>query len=223
MVSPSLLDDIKALSDKYSTEYKNNKFQLLSKYQFQVLIGVTLGDAHVKRTNPNYNTSICFEQSLAHESYLRYLYDIFKDLVGTPPMSPKRKPHKVTGKIYPSLRFSTLSFDYLNIFHELFYNKGKKEVPINISDYFTKISFAFWIMDDGTKAAGALKLCTESFTYSDILILIDMLKTKFDIQSSPQKRGVIGWRIYIPRTQMDKVRNLVKPHMHPDMLYKIGL
>lgn len=78
-------------------------------------------------------------------------------------------------------------------------------------------------MDDGTKAVGALKLCTESFTYSDILILIDMLKTKFDIQSSPQKRGVIGWRIYIPRTQMDKVRNLVKPHMHPDMLYKIGL
>jgi hypothetical protein len=47
-------------------------------------------------------------------------------------------------------------------------------------------------MDDGTKAVGALKLCTESFTYSDILILIDMLKTKFDIQSSPQRRGVKG-------------------------------
>jgi hypothetical protein len=50
-----------------------------------------------------------------------------------------------------------------------------------------------------------------------------MLKTKFDIQSSPQRRGVKGWRIYIPRTQMDKVRNLVKPHMHTDFLYKIGL
>jgi len=221
MVSPILLASIKASSDKYSNEYKNN--QELSQYQFQALIGLTLGDAHVKRRNQNYNTSICFEQSLAHEPYLFYLYGMFKNLVATAPMSPKRKPHKVTGKIYPSLKFSTLSFPFLNVFHELFYTKGIKMIPINISDYFTEISFAFWIMDDGVKAAGALKICTESFTYSDILILIDMLKTKFDIQSSPQKRGVIGWRIYIPRTQMGKVRNLVKPHMHPEMIYKIGL
>lgn len=221
MVSPILLAHIKTSNEKYSSEYKDN--QELSQYQFQALIGLTLGDIHVKRLKPYYNTNLRVEQSLAHESYLFYLYNMFKNLVATPPMSPKRKPHKVTGKIYPSLTFSTLAFPSLNIFHELFYNTGKKGVPLNISDYFTEISFAFWIMDDGTKAVGALKLCTESFTYSDILILIDMLKTKFDIQSSPQKRGVIGWRIYIPRTQMDKVRNLVKPHMHPDMLYKIGL
>jgi hypothetical protein len=223
MVSPILLDDIKASSDKYSTKDKIDKFQLLSEYQFQALIGLTLGDVHVRRLKPTANANIRFEQSLAHESYLFYLYVMFKNLVATPPMSPKRKPHKVTGKIYPSLTFSTLAIPSLNIFHELFYNTGKKGVPHNISDYFSEVSFAFWIMDDGTKAVGALKMCTESFTYSDILILIDMLKTEFDIQSSPQKRGVTGWRIYIPRTQMDKVRNLVKPHMHPEMLYKIGL
>jgi hypothetical protein len=50
-----------------------------------------------------------------------------------------------------------------------------------------------------------------------------MLKTKFDIQSNTQKRGVNGWRINITQSQMNKVRNLVKSHMHPDMLYKIGL
>jgi hypothetical protein len=141
MVSSILLDDIKASSDKYSNEYKND--QQLSQYQFQALIGLTLGDVHVIRKYPHYNTSICFEQSLAHESYLFYLYGMFKNLVATPPMSPKRKPHKVTGKIYPSLRFSTLSFPFLNVFHELFYNKGIKIVPLNISDYFTEISFAF--------------------------------------------------------------------------------
>ena len=187
------------------------------------MIGLILGDVHVIRRKPTSNTSICFEQSLFHESYLFYLYGIFKNLVATPPMSPKRKPHKITGKIYASLRFSTLSFPFLNVFHELFYTTGKKLVPENISDYFTEISFAFWIMDDGVKSAGSLRLCTESFTYSDILILIDMLKTKFDIQSNPQKRGVNGWRINITQSQMNKVRNLVKSHMHPDMLYKIGL
>jgi hypothetical protein len=194
MVSPILLDDIKASSDKYSIKNKIDKFQLLSEYQFQALIGLTLGDVHVKRLKPTANASIRFEQSLAHESYLFYLYGMFKNLVATPPMSPKRKPHKVTGKIYPSLTFSTLAIPSLNILHELFYKTGKKGVPHNISEYFTEVSFeiSFLIMDDGTKAVGALKICTESFTYSDILILIDMLKTKFDIQSSPQKRGVTG-------------------------------
>jgi hypothetical protein len=206
---------------KYSAEYKNN--QQLSPYQFQALIGLILGDVHVLRKSSRYNTSLCFEQSLAHESYLFHLYNIVKNLVATYPMSPKRKPHKVTGKIYPSLKFSTLTFPFLNVFHELFYSKGKKSVPQNISEYFTEISFAYWIMDDGVKAVKGLKLCTESYEYADMLILIDMLKTKFNIHSHPQKRGVIGWRLYIAGSQMDKVRNLVKPHMRDDMLYKIGL
>jgi hypothetical protein len=44
-------------------------------------------------------------------------------------------------------------------------------------------------MDDGTYSQGGLKLCTDSFQYSDILILIDMLKTKFNIDCKPQKRS----------------------------------
>jgi hypothetical protein len=73
MVSPILLDDIKASSDKYSTKDKIDKFQLLSEYQFQALIGLTLGDVHVRRLKPTANANIRFEQSLAHESYLFYL------------------------------------------------------------------------------------------------------------------------------------------------------
>jgi hypothetical protein len=125
--------------------------------------------------------------------------------------------------VYPSLRFGTLSFPFLNVFHELFYSKGKKSVPQNISEYFTEISFAYWIMDDGMKYGKGVLLCTESFEYADMLILIDMLKTKFDVKSSLHKRGVVGWRLYILGSQMNKLRNLVKPHMQPYFLYKIGL
>jgi hypothetical protein len=46
--------------------------------------------------------------------------------------------------MYASLRFSTLSFPFLNMFHELFYTTGITLVPKNISDYFTEISFAFY-------------------------------------------------------------------------------
>ena len=73
------------------------------------------------------------------------------------------------------------------------------------------------------KSNEGLKLCTDSFQYSDILILTEMLKTKFNIDCKPQKRGADCWRIYIPKSQMVKVRDLVKCYIHTDMLYKIGL
>jgi len=79
-------------------------------------------------------------------------------------------------------------------------------------------------MDDGMKSNEGLKVCTDSFQYSNILILTKMLKTKLNIDCKPQKkREVDCWRIYIPKSQMVIVRDLVKHQMHHDMLYKIGL
>lgn len=78
-------------------------------------------------------------------------------------------------------------------------------------------------MDDGYWAGSGVSLCTDSYTYSDILILTTMLKDKFDISCGPQKRGLTKWRIYIPNSEVSKLQDLVKSHMHKDMLFKIGL
>jgi len=45
-------------------------------------------------------------------------------------------------------------------------------------------------MDDGMKAGKGLTLCTDSYQYSEILILIEMFKIKFNINCKPQKRGI---------------------------------
>lgn len=39
------------------------------------------------------------------------------------------------------------------------------------------------------KAGLGLRLCTDSYTYSDVLILTEMLKTNLDINCNPQKRS----------------------------------
>lgn len=149
------------------------------------------------------------------------------NFVATPPCSPKRNPHKITGVQHESVMFKTLSFVIFNFYHELFYKKVNdkwvKYIPENIGDYFTEVSLAFWIMDDGYYTNGTLILCTDSFSCSDVLILINMLKTKFDINCKPQKRGDDKWRIRFPRVETDKVRVLVKEYFIPEMLYKIGL
>jgi hypothetical protein len=108
------------------------------------LIGLLLGDVFAERNKPTHNTRLSFEQSQSeHESYLLFLYSLFKNLVGTEPKSPKRKAYSLTGKFYPSLAFKTLAFPFLNVSHELFYSTGIKSVPQNISDYFTAISLAY--------------------------------------------------------------------------------
>lgn len=207
---------------KYNIKYKKN--MKLTNFQFEAIIGLMLGDLSAERAKSTHNTRLRFEQSLIeHESYLWFLFSIFENLVVTKPKKPKRKPHPLTGIIYNSLSFKTLTFSFLNIFHELFYFSGKKNIPINIAEYFTSVSLAFWIMDDGMKAGPGLRLCTESYSYSDIIILIEMLKNKFQIKSSPQKRSNETWRIYILASEMPKLRELVKPHMHNSMLYKIEL
>lgn len=184
-----------------------------------------LGDLFAERRKTVHNTRLKFEQSKStHESYLWFLFSIFSDLVGTPPKKPQRKPHPITGEIYTSLAFKTLAFPCLNIFHDLFYSAtGSKSIPVNISDYFTAISLAFWIMDDGSKAGPGLRLCTDSYNHSDVLILTQCLKTNLDINCKPQKRGKNSWRIYIPGSEMAKVQALVKAYMHTDMLFKVGL
>lgn len=99
------------------------------------MIGLVLGDTYVRRETPTSHSIIFFEQSIIHKSYLFYIYNIFQNLIATPPRWTLRKPNKITGKIYYSFVFNTLTF--LNELHELFYYKGIKLIPHNISDFFT--------------------------------------------------------------------------------------
>jgi hypothetical protein len=44
-------------------------------------------------------------------------------------------------------------------------------------------------MDDGTKSSSGLKVCTNSFSYEDCLILVNALQTNFQLKSSIQSAG----------------------------------
>ena len=44
-------------------------------------------------------------------------------------------------------------------------------------------------MDDGSKVSKGLKLCTNSFTYSDCLLLVKVLYDNFQIKATVQSAG----------------------------------
>lgn len=63
-------------------------------------------------------------------------------------------------------------------------------------------------------------LCTDLFTLPDVVMLMNVLRIKWDIPSTIQYCNGLP-RIYIASRDMDKVRAVVMPHMHPFFYYKV--
>jgi hypothetical protein len=77
-------------------------------------------------------------------------------------------------------------------------------------------------MDDGSKVSKGLKLCTNSFKYTECLLLVKALKDNFNIKSTIQSAGAPNqYIIYILKESMDDLRNIVGPYIIPEMKYKI--
>ena len=105
--------------------------------------------------------------------------------------------------------------------------ENSKIIPKDIINKLTPVSLAYWIMDDGSfnKSKGYLILCTDSYCKEDVLYLISILKTKFNISSALfviKNNNKIYHRIRINKSSMPSLIGLVKPYFINSMLYKLG-
>ena len=199
-----------------------------------------LADGFLGKRKPNLNARLRIDHAYpTQSSYVNLLYDLFKNLSGKAPNINIRKPDKRTNKTYRSISFITYNLPCLNEFHTLFYKdsglthiKGevryKKIIPLNIQQLLTPLSLAHLVMGDGFFTLDkTIILCTESFSKDQTELLINTLKTKFDIAAGIHKRisssGSIGWRIRISKKSIEKFTNLFKPCFLPELLYKLGI
>jgi hypothetical protein len=111
-----------------------------------MLIGVILGDAHVKRTGLD-KAFISFEQSNKKIEYIKYLQSLTKE-GGLPLMDEQIKEYLRNdiryNTINKSLYFRTQSLEELKPIADLFLNdSGNKIIPTNIADSLTPRSLAF--------------------------------------------------------------------------------
>ena len=65
-----------------------------------------------------------------------------------------------------------------------------------------------------------LLLHTNSFTYEEVLFLINILEKKFKLEDIPRKK-YNRHIIYIKATSIPELIKLVKPYMHSDFYYKL--
>ena len=124
----------------------------MSKTLKDMLVGVILGDAHIRKTGLD-KAYITFEQSSKKAEYIEHLQNLAQ--VELPLMDEGLKEYSRDDSRYnrtnKSLYFRTQSLENLRPLTDLFLDdSGKKVIPINIADYLTPRSLAFWIMDDGS-------------------------------------------------------------------------
>jgi len=202
----------------------------LTDYQKEVIFGSMLGDLTAERSQKTGNTRLRFYMSLKNIELINHLYSIFKSYVKTKPKVYHRGLNKLTKDLHSDIGFSTLKYLIFNWVYEEFYvkfnNRNIKIVPKNSFDRLTAVSLAFWIMDDGSfnKAKGYLTLCTDSYSKEDVLYLISILENKFNLSCGLiEHKKDKAYRIRINKSSLPHLVTLIRPHLIPSMLYKIGI
>jgi hypothetical protein len=86
-------------------------------------------------------------------------------------------------------------------------------------------------MCDGSKRGKGLIFCTDSYSLKEIIILMNILKIKFNIDSSihyhvsisPNNKIIKNKvaRIYINGQNLNKIKPFIRPYFVKSMLYKI--
>jgi len=73
----------------------------------------------------------------------------------------------------------------------------------------------------GGKNSSGFNFHTQSFQLNEVHFLINILKEKFDLNCTVQSDKNL-YLIYIRSESMPKFKDLVKPHFHHSMLYKLA-
>lgn len=197
------------------------KFKLETILQ-EIVIGKILGDASIRKEG-----ILNFTQSIKQKEYIEHCYNLFKNYTKS---GIKLNLNKRNNKINEILYFETCAIfkEYLPFFYKQKEgsNARIKIIPSNIYELLTPRGLAYWIMDDGTYK-GAVILCTHSFTEEEVLLLMNVLITKFNLDCKIRKikirdTGLFWSTILIKSNSTYKLWDLVGEYILPSMYYKFG-
>ena len=199
----------------------------LSPIQRELIYGSMMGDA--KRQSPRSCASVGFGQSEIQRYYLKWKSVILNNIMSKKGIHECSRYDNRFGKVYTSHRFYCVANSDVEEILTKFYKTGKKVITQEILDNLTDFSLAVWYMDDGgtywrvdkiergLNPAPGVKLCTDSFSREENLMICNWLKNKYNINSYIESsRG----RVQVNADSVERFLNIIKPHVIPPMLYK---
>lgn len=190
-----------------------------------ILIGSLLGDGHMEKDGNG--SRFAFYQSKKNGEYLLWLHKRLFELGYCKRELPLIQTRlNLKGELRYYYRFRTFTYSSFNWIYESFYVNGRKILPLFIEEFLSAEALAIWIMDDATHHKNrGLRFCTHNFLLQECKFMQKILKDKYDLDSTLHKiTGTVPlqYNIYILKSSMDKLEKIVKPFIHPTMLYKLG-
>nr|YP_009364324.1 hypothetical protein [Ophiocordyceps sinensis]ARF03386.1 hypothetical protein [Ophiocordyceps sinensis] len=191
-------------------------------YVKSVIVGILLSDGNLSSAKPRFaeNPHLTFKQGLNNSKYVLFVYSILAHYCNVYPSLVKSvRKNKVSYALY----FRTRGLPCLNELRSLFYieNYVEKIIPEDIYNILNPVALAHIIMGDGSANKCGLIICTDSYKIIDVVRLMNVLKIRYNIDSTLRFHTPSQPRIYIRQRSMPILRVLVKPHMTESMLYKI--
>ena len=182
----------------------------LSGVQQEVIVGTLMGDGAMRCKA---NALLEINHSVHQKFYVDWKYRHLEPLVTTPPKFRKGNGNRI------AYRFVTRSLPELTPYYRLFYDSGSKRIPEVI---LSPLTMAVWFMDDGCKSRNAVYLNTQQFDRENQLLLLELLKSQWDIQGT-LNRDRCYHRIRLSVESTRRFGDLVGPHLIDELRYKLPL
>jgi len=191
----------------------------MTSFQRSIIIGIILSDGWMQH-RIRWNPKIGFKQSIKNFEYFWYVFIQLSSLCSNYPWLTKTIKR---GKLFYALEFQTRQLRCIIEIYTLFYYESKiKVIKPELYDYLDYLALAHWIMGDGAKKNKGLTLCTDNFSYKEVVLLMNILKIKYDINTTMHKEKNKP-RIYINDKELLKILPYIKPYFTKNFLYKIHL
>jgi hypothetical protein len=206
-----------------------NERKVLPPNLHDILIGIMLGDGHIYKSSPTSNSRFEISFGKDRASFANWVEDLFK-VYSKNGIQKIYYNHDIFNPKF-GYRFKTQSLPLFNYYHNLFYKrdnnlwKYKKIVPENINEIMNSRVLAYLIMSDGNfdNSRKRIRIYTNSYSKSEVTRLAESINSNLNIYVGVLHDRKDQWILTIGAKQLEKLRNLVKPHFESSMLYRLGL
>jgi hypothetical protein len=181
----------------------------LTEAQEALIIGCLLGDGAMRCKT---HALLEINHAVDQRAYVEWKYQQLQGLVATPPKTRR------SGWERTACRFTTRSLPQLTPLYQRFYSNGAKSVPEGL--VLKPLSVAVWLMDDGAKSHRAVYFNTQKLDRTSQGRLIEMLRAQHSIVARPN-RDKQYWRLRIAVDSVERLGQLVRPHLLSMFSYKL--
>jgi len=193
----------------------------LTKTCRDIIVGAILGDACLERNGKHVRLRIDHGQQ--QRALVEWKYRQLAEVAPSPPRRVEVHDSR-THRTYIHFRFVSRKIEDLDEYFDLFYGStGSKCVPENIASYLNSaLSVAVWYMDDGGRRGDCRSgyFNTQGFTVEEVELLRGCLRWNFQLETRTHFAAGRP-RIYVAKVQFPGLCDLIRPHVIPEMQYKL--